>query len=180
MRDNFRAVEYVSSLTMFLIAVKIEVVIFSDMVNNPFVKSILRPSQISSFWRCHKNFSSFITKPHFTKEILTVLASALEVSKIGAVPNRSSMKTCIFILFCLQNFTKHCITLVDVNGAEYRPKRKTLKAKHSIFSPNSYAKPKNFLWFAFISIWIENLSFPNIFPLFSSRQISLCPYTHAY
>ena len=31
-RDNFRAVEYVSSLIMFLIAINIEVVLFSDIV----------------------------------------------------------------------------------------------------------------------------------------------------
>ena len=72
---------------MFLIAVEIEVVPFSDMVNNPFVELILIPCQASYFFGLHKGFSSFIAKPHFTKEILTVLASALEIVKVGPVSN---------------------------------------------------------------------------------------------
>lgn len=52
-RDNFRAVEYVSSL-IILIAINIEVVLFSDIANKPFVKTILIPSQGSSFWDATK------------------------------------------------------------------------------------------------------------------------------
>ena len=36
LRDNFRAVEYVRSLIMFLIAVKTEVVLFSDYGKQPY------------------------------------------------------------------------------------------------------------------------------------------------
>ena len=55
-RDNFAAVEYISSLIMFLITINIEVVQFSDIVNKPFVKTILIPSQASSFWDATNTF----------------------------------------------------------------------------------------------------------------------------
>lgn len=85
---------------MFLIAAQIEVDLFPDMVNNRFVKSILIPSQTSFFWVCYKGFSLLIVKPHFTKETLTVLGSALEILKVGAVSNPPSIKTDIFIPHC--------------------------------------------------------------------------------
>ena len=141
-RDNFRAVEYVSSLIMFLIAINIEVVLFSDIVKKTLCQNDFNTQPSKFFLGCHKNFSSFIIKPHFTKESLTVLA--LE-NPVAAVPNRPSIKTYIFIPFRLQNFSKHRMTLVNINRTEYRPKGETLKTKHLFFSPNSYEKPKDFL-----------------------------------
>ena len=126
----------------------------------------------------------FITKLYFTKEYLTVLTSPLKISRVGTISNLSSIKTDILKPFCLQNFTKYCVTLANINGAEHRPKGRRLRTTYLVFW-NTHAKPKNFWYWcgsalAWYQVWIEKLHFLNILPLFSSHQILFYPYTYAY
>ena len=118
---------------------------FSGMVNCEFGRFIFIPSQISSFCSCQTDFSEFRSKPHWVRLPLMNSTSSTAKSSEGEAPRPSSQNcTQIFIPSLLQNFTRLRITLVKINGAEQKPKGRTVNIKYLIFRQFSWRNPNIF------------------------------------
>ena len=89
-------------------------------------------SQIIRWQGIQTDFVTFGTKPKFIKVVLMKLEQERASWYVHAIPKPSSIKRAIFMACKRQCFTQGRTTFVKTNGAEDKPKGRTVNTKYFV------------------------------------------------
>ena len=132
-------------------------VIREDVIDKVLLlMSISMPSLILRWQGIQIDFVTFGTKPEFVEVALRKLEQERASWYVYAIPQPSSRKQAIFTACKHHCFTKGRTTFVKTNGAEDKPKGKTVNTKYFV-APLIYHKKPRYVWLELkMSIWYNH------------------------